>query len=128
MLSYRDPQLLRTLQVYRDASAWAAAGSFSDEDIREAILAVFGNLDRPVSPAGKGQREFGYRLQGLSADSRQALREGILAVDRSTLMRLTDTYLLAGWPASAVGVVSSEGLLQEANLELGEKGLKLEKI
>ena len=128
MLSYRDPHLLRTLQVYRDASEWAAAGSFSDEDIREAILAVFGNLDRPVSPAGKGQREFGYRLQGLGADSRQALREGILAVDRATLMRLADTYLLAGWPASAVGVVSAEGLLQEANLELGEKGLKLEKI
>ncbi|MEZ4483900.1 MAG: hypothetical protein R2864_04670 [Syntrophotaleaceae bacterium] len=64
MLSYRDPHLLRTLQVYRDAAEWAAAGSFSDDDIREAILAVFGNLDRPVSPAGKGQREFGYRLQG----------------------------------------------------------------
>ncbi len=128
MLSYRDPHLLRTLKVFRDAAAWAAAGSFSDEDIREAILAVFGSLDRPVSPAGKGQREFGYRLQGLSSASRQALRQGILAVDRATLQRLADTYLLAGWQASAVGVVSAEGLLQEANRELGEKGLKLEKI
>ncbi len=128
MLSYRDPHLLRTLQVYRDATEWAAAGSFSDEDIREAILAVFGNLDRPVSPSGKGQRGFGYRLQGLSAETRQALREGILAVDRTTLKRLADTYLLAGWDASAVGVVSAEGLLQEANKELGEKGLNLEKI
>ncbi len=128
MLSYRDPHLLRTLQVYRDATEWAAAGSFSDEDIREAILAVFGNLDRPVSPAGKGQRGFGYRLQGLSAASRQALRQGILAVDRATLKRLADNYLLSGWDASAVGVVSAEGLLQEANKELGEKGLKLENI
>ncbi len=128
MLSYRDPHLLRTLQVYRDAAVWAAAGSFSDGDIREAILAVFGSLDRPVSPAGKGQREFGYRLQGLSAASRQALREGILGVDKAMLMRVADTYLLAGWAASAVGVVSAEKLLQEANLELGEKGLKLEKI
>ncbi len=128
MLSYRDPHLLRTLQVYRDAAAWAAAGSFSDGDIREAILAVFGNLDRPVSPAGKGQREFSYRLQGLSTSSRQALREGILAVDRATLQRSADTYLLAGWAASAVGVVSAEGLLREANRELGENELKLEKI
>lgn len=128
MLSYRDPHLLRTLQVYRDAAEWAAAGSFSDDDIREAILAVFGNLDRPVSPAGKGQREFGYRLQGLSAANRQALREGILVVDRSTLQRLADAYLLSGWEGSAVGVVSAEGLLQEANRQLGEGGLKLEKI
>ncbi|MEZ4483901.1 MAG: hypothetical protein R2864_04675 [Syntrophotaleaceae bacterium] len=56
------------------------------------------------------------------------MREGILAVDRSTLQRLADTYLLSGWSASAVGVVSAEGLLQEANRQLGEGSLKLEKI
>ncbi len=128
MLSYRDPHLLRTLQVYRQGAEWAAAGSFSDEDIREAILAVFGTLDRPVSPAGKGQREFGYRLQGFSTAQRQALREGILAVDRLTLKRLAETYLLANWEQSAVGVVSAEGLLQEANRTLGENSLTLEKI
>ena len=128
MLSYRDPHLLRTLQVYRDAAEWAAAGSFNDEDIREAILAVFAGLDRPVSPAGKGQREFGYRLQGLTEVNRQTLRERILAVDRDTLQRLAATYLLDGWEGSAVGVVSAEGLLQQANQQLGENSLKLEKI
>ncbi len=128
MLSYRDPHLLRTLDVYRQAAEWAAAGDFGEEDIREAILAVFGNLDRPLSPAGKGQREFGYRLQGVGPDQRQALRQGILAVDRANLMRLAQTYLLAPWETSAVGVVSAEGLLLDANKTLGGKALKLEKV
>ncbi len=128
MLSYRDPHLLRTLQVYRRAAEWVAAGGFGEADIREAILAVFGTLDRPLSPAGKGQREFGYCLQGVDPTQRQALREAILAVDRATLMRLGQTYLLAPWETSAVGVVSAEELLLDANKSLGEEGLLLEKV
>jgi hypothetical protein len=127
MLSYRDPQLLRTLQVYRDAAQWAAAGGFPESDIREAILAVFANLDRPLSPGGKGHREFEYLLQGLSRDLRRLFREGVRAVTGEALSALAEKYLLQGWPGSAVAVVSGEELLQQANRELGGESLTLEK-
>jgi Zn-dependent M16 (insulinase) family peptidase len=128
MLSYRDPQLLRTLEVYRMAADWAAAGRFGEEDIKEAILAVFGNLDRPLSPGGKGHREFEYQLQGLTREMRQVFRERVLAVDRPQLMDLASRYLQQGWSEGAVAVVSAEELLQQANRGLGEASLALEKL
>ncbi|MEA3544526.1 MAG: insulinase family protein, partial [Thermodesulfobacteriota bacterium] len=54
MLSYRDPHIVRTLQVYNQAIDWAVAGDFPPDSIKEAVLAVFGDLDKPLSPAGAG--------------------------------------------------------------------------
>lgn len=128
MLSYRDPQLLRTLDVYRQAAEWAAAGNFGESDIKEAILAVFAGLDRPLSPGGKGYREFEYQLQGLSREMRQEFRQGVLAVGKRQLMELAVKYLLDNWDKGSVAVVSAEELLQRANQDLGEKALTLEKL
>jgi hypothetical protein len=125
MLSYRDPHLLRTLGVYRDAASWAAEGGFTDTDILEAVLGVFGQLDRPLSPGGKGHREFHRYLQGLSTQLRQALRRRLLAVDAGQLADLARRYLVEGWGNSAVAVVAGEDMLQEANRQLGDEALTL---
>ena len=87
MLSYRDPQLKRTLQVYDDAARWAAGGGFSDESIKEAILAVFSDLDKPLSPAGAGAHEFANIRQGMTAEMRNRMRKDLLAVDRTALQK-----------------------------------------
>ena len=34
--------------------------------LQEAILASFGELDRPLSPGGRGHREFLYARQGVT--------------------------------------------------------------
>lgn len=128
MLSYRDPHLLRTLDVYRDAANWATEGRFSEVDIKEAILGVFSQIDRPLSPGGKGIREFHYQLQGLSPEARQVFRERILAVDAGAIARVAGRYLVDGWQASAVSVVAGEDMLQDANRRLGEASLLLERI
>ncbi len=129
MLSYRDPHLTRTLRVYRDAAEWASGGRFTDSDIKEAILAVFSSLDRPLSPGGRGNREFANQLQNLTPQMRQELRERILASGREVLTATAEKYFIGGWEQSAIRVVSSEEALRRANEELpeGEK-LKIEKI
>jgi Zn-dependent M16 (insulinase) family peptidase len=128
MLSYRDPHLARTLRVYRQAAEWAAAGSFDDGALKDAILAVFSSLDRPLSPAGRGYREFASQLQGLTRGMRRELRSRILAVDRSALMSAAGRHLVEGWAESAVAVISSEENLRKANEELGEEALEIERI
>jgi hypothetical protein len=128
LLSYRDPQLARTLRVYDEAAQWVAAGSFSTEEIDEAVLAVFGELDRPLSPSGRGHREFANIRQGLTRQMRQRLREGVLAAGRSDLQRVAERYLVAGRKESAVSVIAGEEALRQANAELGEEGLEIERI
>jgi len=127
-LSYRDPQLARTLHVYDEAAQWAAAGDFTAEEIDEAVLAVFGDLDRPLSPSGRGHREFANTRQGLTLEMRQTLRQGVLAADRGDLQRVAERYLVTGRPQSAVSVIAGEEALREANRELGEEGLEIERI
>jgi Zn-dependent M16 (insulinase) family peptidase len=128
MLSYRDPQLARTLAVYDEAARWAAAGTFDDTEVKEAILGVFSDLDKPLSPGGKGAQEFANTRQGLTHDLRQRMREGVLTTARGTLQALAEKYLVAERQHSAVAVVAGEEALRQANEELGEEALALERI
>jgi Zn-dependent M16 (insulinase) family peptidase len=128
LLSYRDPHLERTLRVYEDAIDWVIKGEFSDEDLKEAILGTFSDTDKPLSPAGKGDREFSAILRCLTPLMRQKRREQILALDRQALVDVAKKYLKDGLGASSVAVVSGEERLKAANENLGDAALSIQKI
>ena len=128
LLSYRDPHLLRTLEVYRQAIDWACQGEFTGEMLREAILAVFSELDRPLSPGGRGHREFLCQQQGLTMALRQAMRDSILAVSRADLAAAAHRHLRSGFDASAVGVLAGDALLETARPELEKLGARFERL
>ncbi|MDW7709729.1 MAG: insulinase family protein [Deferrisomatales bacterium] len=128
LLSYRDPHVVRTLRVFADAARWAAAGRFSAQDVKEAVLGVFSDLDTPLSPAGKAAREFANQRQGLSRELRQRFREGLLAASSQGLSSLAERYLVAGRPGSAVAVLAGEEALQRANEELGDEALEIRRV
>ncbi len=126
MLSYRDPHILRTLDIFEQAIDWAAGGEFSDESVKEAILAVFSDLDKPLSPAGAGAQEFANLRQGMTLKMRNRMRQQLLAVDAEAIKLVADKYLKPG--GSAVSVLAGEAALLQANEQLGEQALELQKI
>ena len=126
MLSYRDPQLQRTLQVYDQAVAWAVAGNYPAEAVKEAILAVFSDLDKPLSPAGIGAQEFANSRQGLTLEMRNRKRQQLLAVTAAKLQSVAERYLLQG--QDAVAVLAGESALQQANAQLGPEPLEIRKV
>ncbi len=126
LLSYRDPHLLRTLQVYDQAIDWAAAGQFDSVSVKEAILAVFSDLDKPLSPAGVGAQEFANLRQGMTLEMRNRMRQQLLQVDAEALQAVAAKYLQQ--VLSAVSVLAGETALQQANEQLGERALELRKI
>jgi len=128
LLSYRDPHLVRTLQVYRQAVDWAASAAFSDEMVQEAILAVFGELDRPLSPGGRGYREFLHQRQGLTLDMRQALRNAVLQATRQDIARVARLHLAEGWDQGSTGVLAGEAMFQDAEQELQELGMEIQRL
>ncbi len=125
-LSYRDPHIVRTLQVYEDAIDWAVAGDFPDDSLTESILAVFGDLDKPLSPAGIGGEEFANIRQGMTLEMRNQLRQQLLNVNVAALQRVADRYLKNG--ISSVAVIGGETALQQANEQLGKHPLDLQKV
>ena len=128
MLSYRDPQITQTLQVYDAAVDWVVVGGFSEESIKEAILGVFSDLDRPLSPSGQASHEFACLRQGLTLTMRNQLRGEILAVDRQALIEVATRYLGADTADSAVSVLAGEQALQNANDELNSGELDVRRI
>lgn len=128
LLSYRDPHLVRTLEVYRNAIDWAVGGEMSDEMVKEAIIAVFGDLDRPLSPSGRGYREFLHQQQGLTLDMRQALRDAVLGTRRKDIARVAGTYLADGWASSSTGVLAGDEMFRMAAEKLTALGMQIKKL
>ena len=126
LLSYRDPHITRTLDVYRQAAAWAGAGSFQAEDVKDAILAVFSDLDKPLSPAGTGAQEFANLRQGLTLEMRNRMRQRLLDTTPETLQAVAGKYLRP--ELGAVAVLAGEDALKQANEQLADAPLELRKV
>jgi Zn-dependent M16 (insulinase) family peptidase len=128
MLSYRDPHLQRTLDVYRQAVDWACRGEFSDEMITQSVLSAFAELDRPLSPGSRGYREFVHQQQGLTHDMLQTFRNGIIAMDQKTLARAAQTYLQQGFASSAVGILAGDELFSKAEAVLAQMNMRMKRL
>lgn len=126
MMSYRDPHILRTMEVYNQAIAWAVDGVFPEDAVKEAILAVFSDLDKPLSPAGAGAQEFANIRQGMTLEMRNQMRQQLLSVSAAALQQVAEHYLLHG--QSAISVLAGETALQQANQQLSENLLEVRKI
>lgn len=128
MLSYRDPHLERTLEVYRQAVDWACGAEFSAEMIQQSILTAFAELDRPLSPGSRGYREFLHQQKGLTHDMLQAFRNGLLAVDREQLGRVARIYLEQGYAASSVGILAGDEMFSKAQPTLVQIGMQMKRL
>ncbi len=128
MLSYRDPHLERTLDVYQQAVKWACQGEFSDEMIKQSILTAFAELDRPLSPGSRGYREFVHQQQGLTHEMLQSFRDGILAMDQKKLAQAAQRYLDNGFASSSVGVLAGDEMFSKAEEALAKMNMQMKRL
>lgn len=85
MVSYRDPNVLKTLRVYDGVSAYLASRSVSREELSAAVVGAIGDLDTYLLPDAKGAAAFTHILSGDTVELRQQLREEILGTTHSRL-------------------------------------------
>lgn len=109
LLSYRDPNLGRTLSVYDKSFEWLKDGSFTDQDVEETIIQTCSNMDTPASPAGKAVVEFIHERKGRSRTDRERFRAGVLAATKEDLIRIGEKHL-ASSPTTAA--VTSEAIVE----------------
>ena len=88
--SYRDPNFLPTLQVFKRAVEWVLEGRCTEQDLLEAKLALFQVLDAPVTSGKKGAAHF---KSGITHEMRQRRRERILDATREELVEVCRQYL-----------------------------------
>lgn len=90
--SYRDPQTLKTLDVFDNSYTWLQKEleKVTAQELLEAKFGVFQAVDAPIPPGAKGCREF---LIGLTPDVLQRHRSELMAVDFKGLREVGEKYL-----------------------------------
>jgi presequence protease len=113
--SYRDPNIIRTYDVYDQAVTWVTDGEIEAEALKEAILGACGDVDPLESPDIKGRREATNRLTGFTLEERERFKQRLLDVTGDDLRRVAAAYLRVAHPVQAT--VASPELVEAARRE-----------
>jgi Zn-dependent M16 (insulinase) family peptidase len=116
--SYRDPNIIRTYDVYDQAIAWVTDSEIEPEALKEAILGACGDVDPLESPDIKGRREAINRLTGFTRAEREKFKQRLLKVTAADLRRVAKAYLADGRPVQAT--VAGPDLVEAARKERPE--------
>ncbi|MDP1539586.1 MAG: insulinase family protein [Moraxellaceae bacterium] len=100
--SYRDPRLAETLQDFDASIDWLLSTKHKPDQLEEAMLGIFADMDKPRSPAGEARQAFHNALYGRTPAQCQQLRERLLAVSISDLQRVAEQYLLPATASTSV--------------------------
>jgi hypothetical protein len=77
-ISYRDPNVLKTIENFDGTAQFLRTAVLPDEEIRKAIIGAIGELDSYMLPDMKGYVSMLRRLTGDSEEERQKMRDQIL--------------------------------------------------
>ena len=126
--SYRDPHIVTTLKVYADATDFARSGNYSDEDVKEAILQVCSEIDKPDPPGPAARKAFYRKIVSLSDEIRSQFKTRLLSLTRDDIRQVAENYFSIKAEKQAIAIISNEKKLNEANQQLTNQALKLYKI
>lgn len=89
-VSYRDPNLSDTLDVYDKIPEYIKSFSPDERDMTKYIIGTFSALDTPMNPEAKGSRSLSAYLEGITYEQIQKERNEILNAQPEDIRRLAD--------------------------------------
>lgn len=111
-VSYRDPHLKRTLDVYDGVVEYLENFTVSDRDMTKYIIGTMSNIDQPMTPAAKGERSMNLYMNKVSAELIREERNQILDAtqdDIRALARVAEAVL----KADQICVIGGEERIEE---------------
>jgi len=78
-LSYRDPNITNTLQVFDDTADYLTRASLAAAEVEKAVIGTIGDMDAYSLPDAKGFTSMLWYLTGETDIKRQQRREAILS-------------------------------------------------
>ncbi len=126
--SYRDPHIVGTLNAYRGAVDFIRAGHYTEEDVKEAILQVCSEIDKPDPPGPAARKAFYRRVIGLADETRLQHKQQLLALNRQAVLEAAGRYFDNTTVPKAVAVISSRDRLESANQQLSGQALSLNTV
>ena len=112
LISYRDPNLKRTMEVYEGVVDYLKDFNVSDRDMNKFIIGTMSNLDRPMNPAAKGARSMNLYMNHVSEEMIRTERGQILDARQEDIRNLAGV-LQAMLDQHLICVIGSEDKIEE---------------
>lgn len=112
-VSYRDPNLSDTLDVYDRIPEYIKSFSPDERDMTKYIIGTFSALDTPMNPEAKGSRSLSAYLEGITYEQIQKERDEILNAQPEDIRRLAD-LVEAVLKKDSVCVIGNENMIKES--------------
>ncbi len=87
-VSYRDPNLEKTIEIYKQAYTYVKDFQAEDRDMLKFIIGTISDLDVPLTPKMVGARSLSAYLSNCSFEDIQKERDEILAADQKKIQEL----------------------------------------
>lgn len=112
-VSYRDPNLSDTLDVYDRIPEYIKSFSPDERDMTKYIIGTFSALDTPMNPEAKGSRSLSAYLEDITYEQIQKERNEILNAQPEDIRRLAD-LVEAVLKKDSICVIGNENMIKES--------------
>ncbi|KAL0690625.1 hypothetical protein Bca4012_090304 [Brassica carinata] len=109
-LSYRDPNLLKTLDIYDGTGDFLRGLDVDQETLTKAIIGTIGDVDSYQLPDAKGYSSLMRHLLGVTDEERQRKREEILTTSLKDFKEFAEAIDVVREKGVAVAVASAEDI------------------
>jgi len=118
--SYRDPNLMRTLEVYAEAAEHLRTLEMDQVELTKAIVGMIGDMDAYKLPDAKGWGAFVRHLTGYTDEKRQQIRDEVLSTTVQHYRQFGEVLTEFNAAARTV-VLGAPDAISEANETLTDK-------
>lgn len=113
--SYRDPNLMETYEIYKNAPKYVENFDASDRDMTKYIIGAISKLDAPLTPSTEGNYCLAAYLTGITEEDIQKSRDEVLSTDVFKIRALAP-YISAVVNSGIICAIGDENKI-EANKE-----------
>ena len=112
LVSYRDPHLLNTLEVFAGLPDYLRTFEADEETMTKYIIGTVSTLDTPRGASAKGAIALSAYYNGITEEMIQKERDQILAADAADIRALAD-MIEAALDGTNICVVGSESAIEK---------------
>lgn len=113
LVSYRDPNLESTNEVYDKLPEYIRTFDADERDMTKYIIGTFSSLDTPLTPETSGGRSMSAYLEGITYEEIQKEREEVLYAKAEDIRNLADEVQTV-LEQNHLCVIGNENMIKDA--------------
>lgn len=113
-MSYRDPNLTETNEVYKGVPAYLEQFDADERDMMKYMIGTISEMDTPLTPRAKGSRSYRSYKTGYTEADMQTERDQVLATDQKKMSSEAAKMVEAILSDDKICVLGGEEKVEEA--------------